>query len=356
MGSPTGSATGDSEPTDREPDEEHTVAVTPSGAALEKIRDALSRVPAFEGIRFEDVRIEPFNSFTNLSYKLTAHGNAYVLRVAGKGTSAYIDRGAEEHNARIATEAGLNAEVLYFDAKGGTMLSKFIEGRHLDGLEFGRDPAAIARAALALKRLHGIGRHFRSRFGAFSPTDYYLGLLRGMRATLPDVYDEVQRETERIRRILKAAPAPAVSCHNDPCPENFVQVDRRVYLIDWEYSGIHDPAYDLADLSVEAGFGEEQDRAMMEAYCGGAAAPGFHERVVLQKAMSDYFWGLWSVVQHVNGNPAAEFWTYAIGRFERCGRLMNSDGFGFCVDAVRSNPRAGPQAFACGKGQNTAVW
>jgi thiamine kinase-like enzyme len=312
------------------------VTPSPSGTTLEKIRDVLSRVPAFEGIRFEDVRIEPFDSFTNLSYKLTADGNAYVLRVAGKGTSAYIDRSAEEHNARIAMEAGLNAEVIYFDAKGGAMLSEFIEGRRLDGLEFGRDPTAIARAALALKRLHGIGRHFRSRFGALSPTDYYLGLLRGMRAPLPDVYDRVRRETERIRQVLKAAPAPAVPCHNDPCPENFVGVDRRVYLIDWEYSGPHDPAYDLADLSVEAGFDGEQDRAMMEAYCGDAVAPGFYERVVLQKAMSDFFWGLWSVVQHVNGNPAVDFWPYAIHRFERCMRLISSDGFGVHLDVVKT--------------------
>ena len=79
-----------------------------------------------------------------------------MLRVAGKGTSAYIDRGAEEHNARIATAAGLNAEVLFFDANDGTMLSRLLEGFHMDAVEFHDDPTAIARAALALKRVHGI--------------------------------------------------------------------------------------------------------------------------------------------------------------------------------------------------------
>jgi hypothetical protein len=58
--------------------------------------------------------------------------------------------------------------------------------------------------------------------------------------------------------------------------------------------------------------------------------------VVLQKAMSDFFWGLWSVVQHVNGNPAADFWAYAVRRFERCMRLMSSDGFGAQPDAVKT--------------------
>ena len=318
--------------------EEHPVTAA-SGATLKKIRDVLARVPLFANTRWEEVEIVPLGSFTNLSYKLTAHGGAYVLRLAGKGTSAYIDRGAEEHNARIATEAGLNAEVLHFDAKAGTMLSRFIEGPHMDKIEFRRDPDAPARAALTLKRLHGIARTFRSRFGPYAPIDYYLDLLRALRSPLPEAYYEVKDDAEAVRDTLKAAPVHPVPCHNDTCPENFLEVDRRVYLIDWEYSGMNDPAWDLADLSVEAGFGPEQDQKMMDAYCGGAVPAGFYERVVLQKAMSDYFWGLWSIVQHANGNPAAEFWTYAIGRFECCGWLMNSGEFGSCVNAVKPGPK-----------------
>ena len=136
-----------------------------------------------------------------------------------------------------------------------------------------------------------------------------------------------------MRRVLKASSTPAVPCHNDTCPENFVEVDRRIYLIDWEYSGMNDPTWDLGNLSVEAGFDPEQDRTMMEAYCAGAVPPGLYDRVVLQKAMSDYFWGLWSIVQYATGNPAADFWAYAAGRFERCETLMSSGGFGL-LDAV----------------------
>ena len=309
----------------------------PSSATLEKIRNVLARVPSFEGARLEDLGVEPLNSFTNLSYKLSAHGGTYVLRVAGKGTSAYIDRGAEEHNARIATEAGLNAEVLFFDTEDGTMLSRFIEGPHMDRLEFRRDPTAPARAALALKRLHSIGRVFNSRFGPFAPIDYYTELLAKLRSPLPDVYGAVRREVEAVRTVLGAVSVPTAPCHNDTCPENFVEVGRRIYLIDWEYSGMNDPMWDLGNLSTEAGFDPEQDRRMMEAYCGGAVPPGLYDRVVLQKAMSDYFWGLWGIVQHANGNPAADFWSYATARFEHCMALIDGDDFALHLDAVRAS-------------------
>lgn len=64
--------------------ETHPVTAVPAGAALERIREVLSRVPLFANTRLEDVEIEPLNSFTNLSYKLTAHGISYVLREIGR--------------------------------------------------------------------------------------------------------------------------------------------------------------------------------------------------------------------------------------------------------------------------------
>lgn len=316
------------------------VTAAPKGPTLAKIREVLGRVPLFAGTRWEDVGVEPFDSFTNLTYKLTAHGSAYVLRVAGKGTSAYIDRGAEEHNARIATGAGLNAEVLFFDASDGTMLSRFIEGPHMDAIELHDDPTAIVRAALTLKRVHGIGRAFKSRFGPFAPIDYYLELLDGLRYPLPDFLHEARPEAEAVRRALEAASVPAVPCHNDTCPENFVEVGERVYLIDWEYSGMNDPMGDLGNLSVEAGFDAELDRALMEAYCGGAVPPALHDRMVLQKAMSDHFWGLWGLVQDANGSPATDYSAYAGGRLEHCKALMRDEEFGSRLGNFRAGYRA----------------
>jgi thiamine kinase-like enzyme len=111
---------------------------------------------------------------------------------------------------------------------------------------------------------------------------------------------------------------------------------RRIYLIDWEYSGMNDPMWDLGNLSVEAGFGPEQDRAMMAAYCGGFVTPRLYDRVVLYKAMSDFFWGLWSIVQYANNNPAADFRVYALSRFEHCKTLMGSTEFSSHLDAVRA--------------------
>ena len=50
-------------------------------------------------------------------------------------------------------------------------------------------------------------------------------------------------------------------------------------------------------------------------------------RMVAYKAMCDLLWTLWGVLQHANGNPAEDFWAYAVGRFERCQKLMSSSAY-----------------------------
>jgi thiamine kinase-like enzyme len=299
---------------------------------LERLYAALERVPLFRNVRQEDIKLELLEgALTNVCYKVTTGGAAYVLRLAGEGTSDYIDRAAEKHNAQVAAEAGVNADVVYFDATDGTMVTRFVEGVCMNaGDGFGRDSGVPVRAAGALKRVHSLGRLFRSRFDVFAAIDGYLDLLRGWRTPLPEDYYEVGRKTRAVRLALEAFPAGLVPCHNDPWPGNLLDADGpdgRIYLIDWEYSGMNDPLWDLADLSVEGGFKLEQDRAMMEVYYGTGLSPALYSRLEVYKAMSDLHWSVWGFVQHAKGNPAEDFRSYGLERLGRSKARMSSADF-----------------------------
>jgi hypothetical protein len=52
--------------------------------------------------------------------------------------------------------------------------------------------------------------------------------------------------------------------------------------------------------------------------------------------MCDLLWTLWGLIQHANGNPADDFWAYAVNRFERCQKLMNDPAFAGHVAAVKA--------------------
>jgi thiamine kinase-like enzyme len=306
---------------------------------LERVYAALARVPLFRNVRQEDIKLELLSgALTNVCYKVTMGAAAYVLRLAGEGTSDYIDRAAEKYNARVAAAAGINVEVIYFDAENGTMVTRFVEGISMNGgQDWSREIAAPIRAALLLKRVHRLRKVFESRFDVFDEIEDYVELLGGWLPALPQEYHEAGQKARAVRLALEASPVPLVPCHNDPWPGNLLDAGARIYLIDWEYSGMNDPMWDLGDLSVEAGFGPEQDRLMLEAYCDGAASPALYSRLELYKAMSDLHWSLWGFVQHTKDNPAEDFWSYALGRLKRCTARMGSADFDPHLDAVRAD-------------------
>src|SRR5918993_1327581 len=181
---------------DRAVDDTYPTTQTPRAANLKKIYNVLARVPLFRDARREVIKLECLDSFTNLNYKVTTKDKTYVLRIAGEGSSSFIDRAAEEYNAQIATAAGLNAETLFFDVNDGTMVSRFVEGSTMDRIRFHSDPTALTRAALVLKQLHSFDRAFKSRFDPFAMIDYYLELLRKLRAPLPKGFEELKQEVD----------------------------------------------------------------------------------------------------------------------------------------------------------------
>ncbi|MEX1206591.1 MAG: choline/ethanolamine kinase family protein [Dongiaceae bacterium] len=301
----------------------------------DKAGERLARISRFAGLAPGDYTLERLGGLTNQNYKLTVGESRYVLRIAGEGTGEYIDRKAEAVNARVAAGAGVNAEVLYFDAKDGVQVARFIDGAATMNAERFKDLGAVARAAAAFRRIHDCGQPFASDFELFRMMDEYLDLLKRKDAWVPDGYRAVQKEAEAVRAALAVHPAPLGPCHCDPLAENFLDGGERMWIVDWEYAGNNDPMWDLGDVSVEAGFGPAQDAALMEAYFGGRPPTDRVGRMVMYKAMCDLLWTLWGAIQAANDNPADDFRAYAMNRFARCRELMGDPEFGRHLDAVR---------------------
>jgi thiamine kinase-like enzyme len=302
---------------------------------LQEVYAKLARIPRFKGIAAGHVQIERLAGLTNRNYKVTAGNDRFVLRIPGEGTSEYINRRHEAVAARVAAAAGVNAEVLFFDESDGLMLTRFIDGGATMNGERFKELGAVARAAQAFRRMHDCGQSFATEFELFQKMDEYLDYLRKKRARIPDGYAEVQRDAATVRAALGSRPAALRPCHCDPLAENFLDTGARIFIIDWEYAGNNDPMWDLGDVSVEAGFGPDQDAALLKAYFDGKAPAAQVGRMVMYKAMCDLLWTLWGVIQVVNENPVDDFWAYAVNRFERCKALMGSPEFGRHVDAVR---------------------
>lgn len=302
---------------------------------MEEIFAALERIPLFRGIDTDGLGVERLGGLTNRNYKISSPVGIYVLRIPGEGTGEYIDRRVEAYNAKVAAQAGVNAEVIFFDAEDGTMLCRYIEGSvTMDEARF-KDLNAVARASVAFRRLHECGKPFETRFELFQKVDEYLAHIEKLGAPIPEGYREMQEEAEAVRAALEAHHLPLAPSHCDPLAENLLDTGDRMYIVDYEYSGNNDPMWDLGDLSVEAAFEPEQDRVLMESYFGGPPPAFDVGRMVIYKAMCDFLWTLWGVIQFANKNPVDDFWAYAVRRLKRCRELMGSPDFPRHLEAVR---------------------
>lgn len=294
---------------------------------------ALRRIPAWADCPL-DAPVTRLGGLTNLVYRVDLPDGPVVVRLPGKGTETYIDRKTEAHNATAAVAAGVSPEVLHVDPDTGVMVTAHVEGATMSQAEFAARSGAPARAARAFAQLHGSGQVFRHRFELFSEIESYRTQVAALGVDLPEGYDETVDQAGDIREALAAHPVPLAPCHCDPLAENLIDTGSRMWIVDWEYSGMNDPMWDLGDLSVEAGFDAAQDAEMLAAYFDGAVPPGAEARMVIYKAMCDLLWTLWGLVQHGNDNPAEDFWAYATGRLERCQALMAAPEFAGHVERI----------------------
>lgn len=301
---------------------------------IESICNVLRRIPLLAEFGIGDISAERLGGLTNKNFLLDTPKGKFVLRIPGEGTSEYISRQNEAHAARITSDVGVNAPLIFFDELDGVQLAGFIDSAKTMNAEYFRDLGSVSRAARSLRKVHDCGMPFRNQFELFQMIDEYLDILARKGAPLPDGYHDVKREAEAVRRALGTHALPSAPCHCDPLAENFLDTGSVVFVIDWEYAGNNDPMWDLGDLSVEAAFGPDQDAVLLEAYFGGRIPAGDRGRMVLYKAMCDLLWTLWGIIQHVNQNPADDFWAYAINRFQRCKKVMGASDFGGFVQAA----------------------
>lgn len=300
------------------------------------VLQALRKAPQFAKVESAD-SITRLGGLTNLVHRVEFGDTSVIVRIAGDGTGAYIDRSVEAHNAEAAARAGVSPQVIFAEPASGLMISQTVPNiETMTPALFKSRDGSPARAGAALAKLHSSGEDFEFRFELFAMIDDYLKILTTKDVDLPDGYDDVVAAAAPIKDVLEAADITLAPCHCDPLCENFLDDGTLMWIVDWEYSGMNDPLWDVGDLSIEAGMDAAQDAELLRAYFGRPPTGAETGRMVIYKAMCDLLWTLWGLIQHADGNKAEDFWAYATTRFERCKSLMQHPAFAAHVDAVRA--------------------
>lgn len=267
--------------------------------------------------REEIVEISFAGGMTNTNYYVELTDKKYILRLPGRMTESMINRVNEKRNAQIASDRGWNCKLVYCNEKTGVKLSEYIDNAETLNPRTVKLEENVKLTAQILKQVHTSDIVLENRFDPFEETLKYEVLCDSPSIKMLEGYEQLREKVFGLKERLCQIGYAQKPCHNDLVAANLVKDGAgRLYLIDWEYSGVNDPMCDMAALFLENDFSSEDEELFFSYYFMGEEvdlAP-YREKILIFKIVLDFLWSLWTVLKESKGD---DFGSYGQDRFDR---------------------------------------
>ena len=258
----------------------------------------------------EVLSVEQLGGMTNQNYLVKTTNKQYIVKFFGKGTEKLINRQDEKYNLELLKDLDLDVRNYLFDIEAGIKVNEYIESAiTLDSTSI---KTKFDKIAPILQTIHASGKELRGEFAPFEEIKKYESLIE---EKIPYAnYEAVREEVFSLEKRLADLGVDRKSCHIDLVPENFIESPQgRLYLIDWEYSSMNDPMWDLAALFLESEFTPQEEEAFLSHY-ESEQTPVSREKIAIYKILQDAIWSLWTVYKEEQG---ADFGDYGVSRYQR---------------------------------------
>ena len=299
--------------------------------AMPTVEEVVASVSGWAGRRVEHELLK--GGLSHRIHLVHVDGERFVLRILNRAVEqALLGIPAEQEieNTVRAAKSGVGARVHEVLPEFPALVLEFLDGETMS-VESVREQRNIARIAAACRALHEHTPPFVNSFDIFRQLDGFLELCRRHDLRIPDGYEDRLPTVRRIEAALSARPLPPAPCHNDLLAENFIDTGAGVRIVDWQLSGMNDPAFELGDIAAESDFEPERAEALAAAYFDADAEPELLARVRLFLLMSNFTWTLWfSVHSGLIEGPEADFdyWAEASDKWAQAVRDLDDPGFG----------------------------
>lgn len=255
----------------------------------QRIERLLRQIPGWDAA---NAVVTPLvGGITNQNYRVDTNGEAFVLRIGGKGTHLLgIDRGHESICTALAAQVGVGAEVVHFLPAEDVLVTRFIVGSVL-APETAAQPGMLQRIVASMQRYHA-GPAFPGSFSPFATVRAYHRLALEHGVTFPDTLPQVFALMARIEEAI-GTPQRLTPCHNDLLASNFIDDGQMIRILDWEYAGMGDVFFDLGNFAVNQSLGDERCSLLLQEYFGEARQADLAHLHLMRLAsdLRESFWG-----------------------------------------------------------------
>jgi thiamine kinase-like enzyme len=253
---------------------------------------------------------------TNFNYRVDVGGEAFVVRIWARDAGLLgIDRYREHQCTLAAGRTGVGPEVVHFLPAEGVLVTRFIEGRCLSPEE-NAGPEMMERVVRAMHRYHA-GPAFEGSYSPFRTVEAYLHVARRCGTPLPGDIDRLSAAVREVEIALQRKEAASRPCHNDLWGPNLIDDGNQVRIVDWEYGGMGDVYFDLADFANYHCPSDVDDDILLRLYFGDASEIAF-ARLQLMKIVAQLREAMWYMAATNLASAKPDFADHAHSHFSRC--------------------------------------
>lgn len=268
-----------------------------------------------ECLKKDDISIDSFirvGGMTNKNYKVKTVDESFILRLPGEGTEKIIDRKSEVLNVKAISVKDIDVKIIYINEENGIKITKYIEDAETLNKYTAKEDKNLKLVSELLLKLHNSKIEMRNEFNPFYEIKKYEDIIIKNRYEFYKGYDSIRNKVLNLKKDLDTSLVPS---HNDTLPDNFIKdKDGKLYLIDWEYSGMNNRLWDLAAYSLEAELLNFEEDRFLKYYLNREIEEKDRLNLLINKILQDILWSLWTIIKE---NEGVDYGHYGIDRYNR---------------------------------------
>lgn len=185
---------------------------------------------------------------TNILFTFNVKNEKYIFRYPGESSTFFINRKNEVKAQELAANSGVDNTYIYID-ETGIKISKFVDNTIDLERFYYKDAKLMKRLAKKIKTFHNEGFNLEcSEEYVFNPIEQCERLMLEASKMKTNLFELFEVEWNKIIRIYNYTERDSFKktmCHNDINQDNCLLTDHSLDIIDWEFAGWNDPAYDF---------------------------------------------------------------------------------------------------------------
>lgn len=247
---------------------------------------------------------------TNVSFKFTVNRIEYVYRHPGGTAGNLIDRRTEITAQMAAKSIDIDKSVIYMDPTGWK-LSYYVQD--IVKCDFLNNKEQLEKGMDYLRKIHSLNIDgYAKEFDDVEEGKKLMLIASSTKGNLCTEFKNIVNKIDKLKRYVDEESEKyniqKVLCHNDVYEPNYIATaNGDMYLIDWEYAGLNDPANDIACIICRYDYSFEQGEYLLKSYYGRDLTELEHRHCIAYIALCSFYWFCWGLYKGSVGDDDGFF-------------------------------------------------